>query len=123
MERLEKRRIPEKTEKGRGHEGCKRKQCKLMLLLREKARTEDLLKADDAPRPGPNFDNILEDYGYRLEDSRRLGRVERMIKRIQEQGNCEGIETKGTVTSFVIEEFENPKPFPKPKDQATRAVA
>lgn len=117
--RLEKRNV---KEMGRGHEGCKRKQCKLQMLLCEKVRSEGLIKEGRKIKAGPNFDDILLNNGYLQEDERRLCRVNRMIARIQEQGNCEGIETKGTVTPFVIEE---PKPIPRPKptEQATRAVA
>jgi hypothetical protein len=120
---LEKRKGgPEKGQER--HEGCKRKQCKLQMLLREKDRTEGILRATDKEeKPGPNFDDILLEYGYRMEDERRLCRVKGLIKRIQEQGNCEGISIEGTVTIFVKEEFDNPKPFPKPKEEATRAVA
>ncbi len=109
-------------ETGRGHEGCKRKHCKLMLLLREKERTEDLIKEGREFR-ATNFDDILLNHGYLMGDYRRLDCVNNAIGRIQKQGNCEGIELGGAVTSFVIEEFENPKPLPKPKDQATQAVA
>ncbi len=108
-----------KKEIGRGHEGCKRKQCKLRMLLREKDRTEGLIEEGRKLRPGPNFDDILLNNGYLREDEKRLCRVEKMIDRIIERGSCEGIEIEGTVTPFVIEE---PKPFPKP-EQATRAVA
>ena len=86
------------------------------MLLREKGRTEGLLKADDGPKPGPNFDEILNDYEYRREDSRRLCRVERMIKKIQEKGNCDGMQLVGLVPGYIIDETIN-KPKPKPESE------
>jgi len=98
-------------EMGRGHEGCKRKHCTLQMLLREKGRTEGLLKPDEGTKPGPNFDEILNDYEYRREEGRRLCRIERMISSIQEKGSCDGVKLEGLIPSYIIdEEIKKPKP-------------
>lgn len=105
------------VENGRGHEGCKRKRCTLQMLLREKGRTEGLLKPDEGPKPGPNFDEILNDYEYRREDSRRLCRIERAINNIQEKGNCDGVKVEGLIPGHILDETINkPKPESEHKE-------
>ncbi len=118
MGRLEMKKIMEKPERERGHEGCKRKHCTLQLLLREKNRTEGMIRESEAiKKASTNFDDILLNYEMQRHDERRLCRIESAISRIQEHGNCEGVQLESLMPAYVIEEIKNPKPAPKPETE------
>gem|GEM_PF-6318632 len=109
----------ENPERGRGHEGCKRKHCTMQMLLREKNRTEEMIRESEAAkRASTNFDDILLNYEMQRHDERRLCRIGSAISRIQEHGNCEGVLLESLMPAYIIEEIKRPAPQPKPERKA-----
>ncbi len=112
------KRGPEKGQEK--HRGCKRRYCTLQILLREKGRTEGLIRESDAEkRRSTNFDDILLNYDMQRYDERRLCSINEAIERIGEQGNCDCVRLEGLIPGYIIEDMikERPRPPTRPESR------
>ena len=118
MRRLEKTKGPEKGQER--HNGCRKEpnKCRLMILLRERNRTDGVIKStlEDIRNAGSDFDtkHMLNDQNNY--DALRLSRIDAAIDKIKKQGNCDGVELKGLMADYIIE--EDIIKLPKPEQRA-----
>ena len=105
MRRLEKRNGPEKGQKR--HNGCREEpdKCRLMILLKERNRTAEAIRATNEELKSPcPVDTRIMLSGMNDFDALRLHSIDAAIKKIKKQGNCDGVELKGLMADYIIEE-------------------
>ena len=122
MRRLEKTKGgPEKGQER--HEGCRKEpdKCRLMILLKERNRTAEAIRATDKELQSPGLvDTKIMLRGMNDYDGFRLCRIDSVIDKIREQGNCDGVELKGLMADYVIE--EDIIKLPKPEQRASAVL-